>query len=141
MLSTKPLKRQVWDFFTFVPLGAFQGKLNPIWSKVIYETCVVSILLYGCENWILTNSIIDQIVAFQADGKKNLEVVYVPFCSVHPSRTKMAFCISNDSYSKVKSTCQSIMRMQSDVAFTIILQQRTTNISELYKNVSLLKEN
>jgi len=31
-------------FFSYGGLGAFQGKLNPISSKTIYETCAVPIL-------------------------------------------------------------------------------------------------
>ena len=56
-------------------LGAFQGKLNPVSSRAIYETCVVPILLYECENWILTPSIIDQLEVFQAEmGRRILKL-------------------------------------------------------------------
>ena len=41
-------------FFAFGALGAFNGKLNPLSGRAIYETCVIPVLLYGCENWIMT---------------------------------------------------------------------------------------
>ena len=32
----------------------FQGKLNPLSGKALFEVCIIPILLYGCENWVLT---------------------------------------------------------------------------------------
>ena len=61
-------------FFSYGGLEAFQGKLNPISSKTIYETCAVPILLYGCENWILTNSQLDFLVAFQGEIQRILKL-------------------------------------------------------------------
>ena len=52
-------------FFAFGPMGAFHGQLNPISAKSIYEICVVPVLLFGCENWILTDSILRLLESFQ----------------------------------------------------------------------------
>ena len=45
----------------------FQGQLNPISGKSIYETCVIPTLLFGCENWVLTNSMLHQLESFQGE--------------------------------------------------------------------------
>ncbi len=61
--------------FSYGAMGAFQGKLNPISGKTIYEICAVPILLYGCENWILTDSQLDRLEAFQGEiGKRILKL-------------------------------------------------------------------
>ena len=56
-------------------LGAFQGKLNPLTGKSIYETCVIPVLLYGCENWILTDANIVALESFQGEiGRRILKL-------------------------------------------------------------------
>ena len=34
-------------------VGAFQESLNPLSALSIFETCVIPMLLHGCETWIL----------------------------------------------------------------------------------------
>ena len=52
-------------------IGAFHVKLNPISGKTIFDTCVIPILLFGSENWILTDPLVDQLEAFQGEiGKR-----------------------------------------------------------------------
>ena len=60
-------------FFNCGCLGVFQGNLNPLTSRSIYLTCVIPVLLYGCENWILNDQLILDLECFQAwAGKKIL---------------------------------------------------------------------
>ena len=40
----------------FGALGAIGRKLNLLSVKAIYETCMVPVLLYGCENWVTTDA-------------------------------------------------------------------------------------
>ncbi len=41
-------------FFSYGNIGAFQGRLNLLSAASInIETCVMPILLYGTENWII----------------------------------------------------------------------------------------
>ena len=69
------IKRARRAFFAFGAMGTFHGKLNPISSKTIFDTCVVPILLYGCENWILTSSSLDRLEAFQGEiGRRILKL-------------------------------------------------------------------
>ena len=45
------IKKARRAFFAFGAMGAFQGQLNPVSTRSIYETCVVPVLLFGSENW------------------------------------------------------------------------------------------
>lgn len=59
-------------FFASGCLGTFQGQLNPLSSRSIYITCIVPVLLYGCENWILNESLLNHLECFQAWAGKRL---------------------------------------------------------------------
>ena len=60
-------------FFSAGAIGAFQGELNPLSSRSIYLSCVTPVLLYGSENWLLTDNLISKLENFQAQmGKKML---------------------------------------------------------------------
>ena len=48
-------------------MGAFHGKLNPLSGRAIYETCVIPVLLYGSENWFLTDALLQKLESFQAE--------------------------------------------------------------------------
>ena len=61
------IKKARWAFFAFGAIRAFQGQLNPISGRSIYETCVIPTLLFGCENWVLTDSMLYQLESFQAE--------------------------------------------------------------------------
>ena len=69
------IKKARRAFFAFGAMGGFQGKLNPISTRCIFETCVVPVLLYGCENWILTDSLLHKLEMFQAEiGRRMLQL-------------------------------------------------------------------
>ena len=44
------------SFFHYGNLGAFQGDLSPLSTRSIIETYVMPVLLFGCENWILSKT-------------------------------------------------------------------------------------
>ena len=69
------IKKARWAFFAFGAIRAFQGQLNPISGRSIYETCVIPTLLFGCENWVLTDSMLYQLESFQAEiGRQILKL-------------------------------------------------------------------
>jgi len=80
--------------FSYGTLGAFQGKLNPIFGKTIYETCAVPILLYGCENWILTDGPPGSLPGRL--WKKNSEIQEVPLPPMHQNSTQVAINLSQN---------------------------------------------
>ena len=69
------IKKARLAFFTFGAIGAFQDQLNPISGRSIYETCVIPVLLFGCENWVLTDSMLHQLESFQGEiGRRILKL-------------------------------------------------------------------
>ena len=66
------IKKARQAFFAFGAIGAFQGQLNPISGRSIYETCVIPTLLFGCENWVLTDSMLHQLESFQGEIKRRI---------------------------------------------------------------------
>ena len=57
-------------FFYYGSLGAFQGDLSPLSTRFIIETCVMPILLFGSENWIVSGGILEQLESFLGELAK-----------------------------------------------------------------------
>ena len=51
-------------FFHYGSLGSFQGDINPLSTKSVIDTCVMPVLLYGCENWVLTDALLRKLACF-----------------------------------------------------------------------------
>ena len=49
-------------FFLYGNIGAFQGDLSPLSSRSVVESCVMPVLLFGCENWIMTSAMVEELV-------------------------------------------------------------------------------
>ena len=62
-------------FFALGSTRAFHGDLNPLSSSNIFETCVLSVLLFGCETWLLDSSCIQSLEKFQCErGRRILKL-------------------------------------------------------------------
>lgn len=59
-------------YFQFGSIYAFQSKLSPISCGSIVETCVLPILLYGVENWVLSPESIRTLESFQGEIAKKI---------------------------------------------------------------------
>ena len=44
------IKKARRSFFHYGAIGDFQGDLNPLSSCAVVESCVMPVLLYGCES-------------------------------------------------------------------------------------------
>ena len=55
-------------FLLYGSIGAFQGDLNLLSNKSIINTCVMPVLLSGCENWILSGDCLDFLESFIGDS-------------------------------------------------------------------------
>ena len=66
------IKKAQRSFFHYGALGAFQGGLNPLSTGSVVETCVMPVLMYGSENWILTERCIDLLVSFLGEIAKRV---------------------------------------------------------------------
>ena len=54
---------------------AFHGDLNPLSSSNIFETCVLPVLLYGYETWLIDSSCIQALEKFQCEiGRRILKL-------------------------------------------------------------------
>ena len=51
-------------FFAYGAMGAYHGRLNPLSGRAIFETCVLPILLYGCENWFVNDAVLKKLDSF-----------------------------------------------------------------------------
>ena len=62
-------------FFATGALGTTKGKLNPLSSSEIVTACVLPVCLYRCENWLLTDPLLQLLESFQAEiGKRILKL-------------------------------------------------------------------
>ena len=68
------IKKARKAFFGYGSIGAFQDDLNPLSSKSIINTCVMPVLLFSSENWILTEALLHKLEAFLGElAKKALK--------------------------------------------------------------------
>ena len=62
-------------FFSHGELGAFHGLLNPLSSRSLIECCIVPVLMYGSESWVLNSTLLSKLESFQAElGKRILKL-------------------------------------------------------------------
>ena len=62
-------------FFANGQLRAFHGLLNPLSSRSIVESCILPVLLYGSEHWVLNFSLLEALESFQAElGRRILKL-------------------------------------------------------------------
>ena len=66
------IKKARRSFFHYGSIGAFQGDICPLSSRSILESCVMPVLLYGCENWIMTEVLWERLEAFQGELAKRI---------------------------------------------------------------------
>ena len=59
-------------FFHHGSIGVFQGDLSRLTCHSVLETCVMPVLLYGSENWILMDSLMEKLEGFQAELAKRI---------------------------------------------------------------------
>ena len=59
-------------FFLYGSIGAFQGDISPLSSRSVLESCVMPILLFGSENWVVTEGLIEKLEAFQGELAKRI---------------------------------------------------------------------
>ena len=76
LLATKSVventKKAPRAFFHYGSIGVFQGDISPLSSKSVLECCLISVLLYGCENWILTEPLCQKLESLQSELVKQM---------------------------------------------------------------------
>ena len=62
-------------FFSRGELGAFHGLLNPLSSHSLIECCIIPVLMYVSESWVLNSTLLSKLESFQAElGKRMLKL-------------------------------------------------------------------
>ena len=64
------IKKARAAFFSHGQLGAFHGLLNPLSSRSIVESCILPVLMYGSESWVLNTTLLLTLESFQAEVGK-----------------------------------------------------------------------
>ena len=59
-------------FFQYGSIYAFQGKLSPLSCSSIVEMCILPILFYGVENWVMSPESIQILESFQGEIAKRI---------------------------------------------------------------------
>ena len=73
-LSAKPSIEYIKarkSFFAYGSMGVFQGDLSPLSGRSVVETCILPIL-YGTENWCLSQNSIQALDSFLGELSKRL---------------------------------------------------------------------
>ena len=70
--------------FHYGSLGAFQGDLSHLSTRSIIETCVIPILLFGSENWIVSGGILKQLELLES-----LQIELPTIGTAHPPRISL----------------------------------------------------
>ena len=68
------IKKSRRAFFHYGSIGVFQGDISPISFRSVLELCVMPILLYGSESWILTGGMVKKLEALRRTGEKNTQM-------------------------------------------------------------------
>jgi len=68
----KNIQKARGAFFHYGSIGVFQGDICPLSSRSVLECCVLPVLLYGCENWIITEVLWQKLESFQAGLVKRI---------------------------------------------------------------------
>ena len=59
------IKKARRAFFLYDNIEAvFQGDLSPVTSRSVVESCVMPVLLFGCENWVMTRAMTEKLGSF-----------------------------------------------------------------------------
>ena len=67
------IKKARRALFALGSLSISRGKQNPLTASEIFKVCVLPVCPCGCENWLLTNSLLQLLENFQEEmGKRVL---------------------------------------------------------------------
>ena len=59
-------------FFHSGSIGVFQVDISPLSFREATESCVMPLLLYGSQNWVLTDTLIEGLESFQGELAKRM---------------------------------------------------------------------
>ena len=132
-----------WAFFATGSLGSFHGKLNPLSGRSIFEIFVVPVLLYGCETWILTPTLMTKLEKFQSEigrrilGLSRYHVDLAPLIGLHlPSMMARVLFRKLNFLAKLLTSYEDT---QSARTFRTLAAENIYNISLIQQCLWLLR--
>ena len=132
LLATRSVDENIKKaFFHYGSIGVFQGDICPLSSKSVLECCVIPVLLYGCENWIMTEPLCQKLESLQSE-LEDAQVAQTPLkhCSPYHPRS---------SHGKVPSLMSFLHRVANSNPFS--LSGRTVlALSQDINSLCLVKE-
>ena len=75
-------------------MGLFQGDLSPLSGRSMVNTCILPILLYGAENWCLSQSSIQLLDSFLGELSKRLLKLPQWYSNTPASIVARALCLT-----------------------------------------------
>ena len=116
----------------------FEGNLNPLSGRSLFEVCVVPILLCGCENWQLTSTLVCQLESFQGEiGRRILKLTQ--YHSTFSSRVALKV-LSGEFDGQRKTLSNEIMKQDWQITLEKGHERDSTRIATRIANeVSWLK--
>ena len=137
-LSSKPMiehnvTKARKSFFAYSSIGVYQGAISPLSCRSLVETCVMPILLYGCENWSLCDSSLKTLNSFL--GELSKRVLRLPkWCSNTASMIVMD-CLSAKARCLTRKLC--FLRWITDSSSDTLSSQTLFALSDDIESVCL----
>ena len=78
------IKKARRAFFALGAMNVYNGKCNPLTSLSVFNSCVLPILLYGCETWFLSDPLLNLLDKFKAEVGKRILKLSVTHNSIFP---------------------------------------------------------
>ena len=131
-------------FFQFGSIYAFQGTLSPVSCCSIVETCILPILLYGVENWVLSPESIRMLESFQGEIAKRIlqlpkwysntaAIVALGQNSLHSVCTIRKLRFLNRVMTNEQSICHRAFSAMVDDVESLSLVRECRELEERYK--------
>ena len=110
-------------FFASGSIGGFQGSLSPLSGKSLIETCVLPVVLYGCENWRLTTSSLARLDSLIGELCKRVLKLPKWYCNT-PARMALGWP-SMRAMCLVRKLCLLLKLMDGDAKSANLLGAKT----------------
>ena len=124
------------SFFAYGSIGVYQGAISPLSCHSLVETCVMPILLYGCENWLLCYSSLKILNSFLAELCKR--VLRLPKWYSNTASMIVMDCLSAKARCLTRKLC--FLRRITDSSSDTLSSQTLFALSDDIESVCLIRE-
>ena len=140
-LSSKPMiehnvTKARKSFFAYSSIGVYQGAISPLSCRSLVETCVMPILLYGCENWSLCYSSLEILNSFLGELCKR--ILRLPKWYSNTASMIVMDCLSAEARCLTRKPC--FLRRITDSSSDTLSLQTLFALSDDIESVCLIRE-